>query len=84
MERAVFGPLSPNTPSRYPLRIIEWLGLEGTQRIIKFQLPCHRQDHQPPDLGLDQVAQGFIQPGLEHFQGGGVEPENTEICRSPQ
>ncbi|XP_042665254.1 DNA primase large subunit-like isoform X2 [Centrocercus urophasianus] len=29
-------------------RIIEWLGLEGTPRIIKFQLLCHRQGRQPP------------------------------------
>lgn len=34
----------------------EWLGLEGTPRIIKFQPLCHRQGHQPPDLVLDQVA----------------------------
>ena len=49
-------------------RIIEWLGLERTPR-IKFQLPCHRKDHQPPDLILDQAAQGPIQPALEHLQG---------------
>ena len=28
-------------------RIIEWLELEGTSRIIKFQPHCHRQDSQP-------------------------------------
>lgn len=22
-----------------------------------FQTPCHRQDHEPPDMVLDQVAQ---------------------------
>ena len=39
-------------------RTIEWLGLEGTPRIIKFQPLCHRQGYQPPGLLLDQVAQG--------------------------
>jgi len=38
--------------------------LEGTLKIIWFQPPCH--------LSLDQVAQNPIQPGLEHFQGGGI------------
>ena len=28
---------------------------------------CHKQGHLP----LDQVTQSSIQPGLEHFQGGG-------------
>jgi len=40
--------------------------LEGTLKIIWFQLPCHEQGHLPSD----QVAQSSIQPGLEHFQGG--------------
>ena len=35
-------------------RITEWLGLEGTPRVIMFQPPCHRQGRQPPDLVLDQ------------------------------
>jgi len=48
-------------------RIIEWFGLEGTLKIIRFQLPCHKEGH----LLLDQVAQSPIQPGLEHCQGGG-------------
>ena len=42
-------------------RITESLGLEGIPRIIKFQPPCYRQGHQPPDLVLDQAAQGPIQ-----------------------
>jgi len=46
---------------------MEWFGLEGTFRIIYFQLPCHGQGHLSPD----QVAQSPLQPGLEHFQGGG-------------
>ena len=33
--------------------------------------PPARQGHQPPHL-LDQVAQGPIQPGLEHLQGQGI------------
>ena len=41
-------------------KIIEWLRLEGTPRIKEFQLPCHRQGHQPPGLVLGQVAQGNI------------------------
>ena len=40
--------------------------MEGTLKIILFQ-SCHGQGHIP----LDQVAQSPIQPGLEHFQGGG-------------
>jgi len=53
-------------------RIIEWLGLEGTSRIMKIQHPCHRQGHQPPHLIPDQAAQGPIQPGLECLQGWGI------------
>jgi len=34
---------------------IEWLGLEGTSRIIKLQPLCHMKGHQPPYLILDQV-----------------------------
>jgi len=30
--------------------------------------PCHEKGYLP----LDQVAQSSIQPGLEHFQGGGI------------
>jgi len=37
---------------------------------MNLQPPC-RQGHQPPHL-LDQVAQGPIQPGLEHLQGQGI------------
>ena len=42
--------------------------LEGTSSITEFQLPRHRQGHQPPDLVLDQAAQCPIQTGLKHFQ----------------
>ncbi|PKU41813.1 hypothetical protein llap_7886 [Limosa lapponica baueri] len=49
-------------------RIIEWFGLEGTLKIIKFQDPCREQGHLP----LDQVAQSPIQSGLEQLQGWGI------------
>jgi len=52
-------------------RIIEWLGLEGTPRITKFQPPCCSQGCQPPHLILDQAAKGPIQPALEHLHGRG-------------
>ena len=41
-------------------RMIEWLGLEGTPRIIKFQAPCRRL----PAQVLDQIAQGSIKCGI--------------------
>jgi len=47
-----------------------WVG--RNPRVIKFQTRCHRQGHQPPDVALDQDAQGPIQPGLEHLQGWGI------------
>jgi len=50
-------------------RITEWLGLEGTSRIIKFQHPFHRQGGQLLAQVLDQIAQGPIQPRLKHLQG---------------
>jgi len=53
-------------------RIIEWLGLEGIPRIIKFQPPHHRQGHQPAHFIPDQAAQSPIQPGLAHLQGWGI------------
>ena len=48
-------------------RILEWLGLEGTLKIIKIQPPCHMQGCQPPD----EAAQGPIQPDLEYLQRWG-------------
>ena len=53
-------------------RITEWLGLEGTSRIINLLSLCCSQGHQPSHLILDQAAQGPIQPGLEHLQGWGI------------
>ena len=58
----------PGQPESQNHRIIEWFRLEGTPR-VKFQFPSHRQGHQPPELVLDQVAQGLVQPHLEHLQG---------------
>lgn len=52
------------TANSWDDRIIEWLGLEDTLKIIKF----HRQGHLPPD----QDAQSPIQPGPEHLQGWGT------------
>jgi len=51
---------------------MEWLRLEETSRIIKFHLPCHRQDCQPLDQVLDQIAHSPIQVGLNHLQGQGI------------
>lgn len=48
--------------------MIQWFGLEGTERTFEFQSSCHRQGHQLPDLVLDQAVQDPIQPGIEHFQ----------------
>lgn len=45
-----------------------WIGRDAS--VIKFQPPCPRQGHKPPDLALDQVAWSPIQPGLEHLWGG--------------
>jgi len=56
--------------------------LEGTSRIIKFQPPCHRQDHQPPDMVLDQVAQGPIQPGFKLLQGCLKDMKMKGTCKN--
>jgi len=50
-------------------RIIEWLELEGTSRITRFQ-PW--QGHQLLDTVLEQIVQGSTQPGLQHFEGQGI------------
>ena len=41
-----------------------WVGRDP--KVHRGPTPSHRQGHQPPDLALDQVAQGLIQPGLFH------------------
>jgi len=53
-------------------RCIEWLGLEGTSKIIKFQPPCCRMSYQVLDQAPAQAAHSPIQPGLEHLQGWGI------------
>lgn len=47
---------------------MEWLRLEGTLKVIKFQLPCPGQGCQP----LDEAAQDPIQPHLECRQRTGI------------
>jgi len=63
--------------------MIEWLGLEGTSRITKFQPPYCRQGCQPPHLVPDQAAQGRIQPGLEHFWGWGIHSLSGQPVPAP-
>lgn len=36
--------------------IIEWFGLEGTVKIMQFQLPCPGQGHFP----VDDITQGLV------------------------
>ena len=64
-------------------RIIKWLVLEETPSVIKFQIPCHKQGYQPPDPVLDQVAQGPIQPGLEHFQWWSIHSLSGQPVPAP-
>ena len=49
-------------------RIIECFGLEGTFRGHLAKPPCSEQGYQ-----LGQVAQSIVQPGLECFQGWGLQ-----------
>ena len=64
-------------------RITEWLGLEGTSRIIKFQPLCHRQGCQLLDQVLDQIVQGPIQPGLKHLQGQNIHSLSGQPVTAP-
>ena len=50
-------------------RITECSGLGGTFRGRQAQPPCNEQRHLQPD----QVAQSPVQPGLECFQGWGID-----------
>jgi len=60
------------------IRIIEWIGLEGTFKDHLVQSPFHGQGHLP----LDQVAQSPIQPALEHVREGAAtaSPGNLFQC----
>jgi len=75
--------LNPTFSSTQNYRIVEWFGLEGTLKIIKFQTPCHRQSHQPPYMVLDQVAQCLIQLGLEHLQGQSIHNLSGQPVPAP-
>jgi len=44
---------------------------------------CHRQGHQPPNLVLEQAAQGPIQPGLEHLQWRGIHDLSGQPVPAP-
>jgi len=44
-----------------------WIGRDPKDHQVPTPLP--HKGHQPPDLVLDQVAEGFIQPGLDQLQG---------------
>ena len=89
LRQPIFGPLfcipkhslDPLITVSQNHRITEWLGLEGTSRIMKLQPPRHRQGHQPPHLILEQTAQGPIQPGLEHLQGQGIHSLSGQLCQ---
>ena len=48
-------------------RVIEWLRLEGTLKIILVPTPLSRAGLPP-----SEIAQASIQPGLEHLQGWGL------------
>jgi len=41
--------------------------------------PCCRQSSQPPHLIPAQVAQGPIQPGLEHLHGWGIHSLSGQL-----
>jgi len=58
-----------------------WVGRDA--RIIKFQLPCHSQGHQPPGLMLDQVAQDPIQPGPECLQSRSIHSLSGQPVQAP-
>jgi len=50
-------------------RITEWVGLGGTFKAHLIQPPCSEQGHLHPGQG----AQSPVQPGLECFQGWGID-----------
>jgi len=57
-------------PTNITRRITEWPGLEGISRITNLQPSC--QARPPTSPFTRPVAQGPLQPGLEHLQGRGI------------
>ena len=47
-----------------------WVGRDLKDDRVPIPLP--QAGHQLPDLVLDQIAEGPIQPGLEHLQGQSI------------
>ena len=58
-----------------------WVGRDPKDHQVP--TPCHRQGHQPPDLVLDQAAQGLIQPGFKHLQGQSIHNPSGQPVPSP-
>jgi len=63
---------SSGTTGRQNQRIIGWLGLEGTSKIIQSQPPSCGQGCHPLNQAPAQAAQGPIQPSLENLKGWGI------------
>lgn len=72
-----FGEQDPGLIISKPRIIIEYFGMEGTVKIISFQLPCHGQGHLP----LDQVGQSTIQHGLVKKHVNSVQNSRTLFQR---
>jgi len=64
-----FLPEEKATKKQYH-RTIQWLGLEGTSRIMKLQPLCCMQGHQPPHLIPAQAAHGPIHLALNTSRDG--------------
>ena len=58
-------------------RITDQVGRDFKHHVV--QLPCHKQVHLP----LDRVAHSPIQPGSEHFQGGGSHSFSGQPVSAP-
>jgi len=58
---------------------MEWFGVEGTLEGHLVQPPCHEQGQLHPD----QIAQSSVQPGLECFQGQGIDHLNRQPVPVP-
>ena len=64
-------------------RTVEWLRLEWTPSIIKFQLLWHTRCCQLLDQVLDQIAQTPIQPDLKNLQGQDIHNLSRQPVQSP-